>query len=202
MIRRIIHFILERLSWLPFLLAFVYYKKNSSSLLKDDLHQWKKVFRFPEDISDSKLFFLLMKRFPEYRSLLYYRLRKMKGIYLLKLLAKPIPNLYFNTDNIAGGLVMQHGYSTVIFATSIGRNCQIWQNVTIGRSITGGPCPIIGDNVKIYTGSIVVGGITIGDNVVIGAGSLVRKSVPSNCVIAGNPALIIKKNGIPVKELL
>ena len=39
---------------------------------------------------------------------------------------------------------------------------------------------------------VIIGDIEIGDNVTIGAGSVVVKSVPSNCVIAGNPARIIK----------
>ena len=53
--------------------------------------------------------------------------------------------------------------------------------------------PIIGNNVKICAGSILVGNIKIGNNVIIGAGSVVTKNVPDNCVIAGVPAKIIKK---------
>lgn len=46
----------------------------------------------------------------------------------------------------------------------------------------------IGNNVFIGAGSIVLPGITIGNNVVIGAGSVVTRSVPDDCVVAGNPA--------------
>lgn len=53
--------------------------------------------------------------------------------------------------------------------------------------------PVIGDNVKICTGAIVCGDITIGNNVIIGAGSVVFKSIPDNCVVVGNPARIIKR---------
>lgn len=35
-------------------------------------------------------------------------------------------------------------------------------------------------------------GVTIGDEVVVGAGSIVTKDVPSNCIVAGNPAKIIR----------
>lgn len=51
----------------------------------------------------------------------------------------------------------------------------------------------IGRRVFIGTNSIVLKGVTIGDNSVIGAGSLVSKSVPSNCIAAGNPCRIIRE---------
>ena len=58
------------------------------------------------------------------------------------------------------------------------------------------------DNVSINANSVVIGKITIGDNVVVGAGSVVTKSVPDNCVVVGNPAFILKENGITVKRPL
>lgn len=39
--------------------------------------------------------------------------------------------------------------------------------------------------------SIVLLGVKIGDNVIVGAGSVLTKSIPSNSVVAGNPAKII-----------
>jgi maltose O-acetyltransferase len=36
-------------------------------------------------------------------------------------------------------------------------------------------------------------GITIGDNSIIAAGSVVTKDVPTNSIVAGNPAKILKK---------
>lgn len=50
----------------------------------------------------------------------------------------------------------------------------------------------IGNNVWIGGGAIILPGVTIGDNTVIGAGSVVTKSVPSNCVAAGNPCKVIR----------
>lgn len=50
---------------------------------------------------------------------------------------------------------------------------------------------IIGDNVFIGTGAIVLPGINIGNNVVIGAGSVVTKNISNNTLVAGNPAKII-----------
>ena len=51
----------------------------------------------------------------------------------------------------------------------------------------------IGNSCWIGGGAIINPGVTLGDNVVVGSGSLVTKSFPSNVVIAGNPAKIIKK---------
>lgn len=50
---------------------------------------------------------------------------------------------------------------------------------------------IIGDNVFIGWQAIILRGVKIGDNVIIGAGSVVTKNIPSNSVVAGNPAKII-----------
>ena len=52
---------------------------------------------------------------------------------------------------------------------------------------------IIGDNVWIGWGSIILKGSVIGNNSVVGAGSLVSGKFPDNVVIGGNPAKIIKE---------
>lgn len=46
---------------------------------------------------------------------------------------------------------------------------------------------------SIGTSATILGGITIGENSFVGAGSVVTKDVPSNVIVAGNPARIIKK---------
>lgn len=75
----------------------------------------------------------------------------------------------------------------------IGNNCTIYQNVTIGvKNSEEANYPKVGDNVTIYSGCCIVGDITIGDNVIIGANSLILSDVPSDCIIAGSPAKIIK----------
>jgi len=52
----------------------------------------------------------------------------------------------------------------------------------------------VGKRCFIGTNAIIMCGITIGDNVIIGSGSVVTKNVPSNCIVAGNPARIVKEN--------
>ena len=50
----------------------------------------------------------------------------------------------------------------------------------------------IGNDVRIGS-NVTLLPITVGDNAIIGAGAVVTKDVPANCVVAGNPARIIKK---------
>lgn len=52
--------------------------------------------------------------------------------------------------------------------------------------------PIIGNDVYIAKGAIVIGGITIGNNVTIGANAVVTKPVPDNAIVAGVPAKILR----------
>lgn len=55
------------------------------------------------------------------------------------------------------------------------------------------PQPVkIGNNVWVGLNAIILKGTEIGDNSVVGAGSVVKGKFPANCVIAGNPARIVK----------
>ena len=49
----------------------------------------------------------------------------------------------------------------------------------------------IGTHCFIGCGSIVLPNVTIGDHVIVAAGSVVTKDVPSNSIVAGNPAKVI-----------
>ncbi len=53
---------------------------------------------------------------------------------------------------------------------------------------------IIGKNVWIGGGAILMPGVTIGDNVVIGAGSVVTRDIPANTIACGVPCRVIRKN--------
>ncbi|KAJ2499423.1 hypothetical protein GGI11_007964 [Coemansia sp. RSA 2049] len=50
----------------------------------------------------------------------------------------------------------------------------------------------IGNNVWVGGNAVILPGVTIGDNVTVGAGAVVTKDVPSNVVVVGNPARIVK----------
>ena len=68
-----------------------------------------------------------------------------------------------------------------------------WEGVSPTYFRTYAKPVIIEDNVWIGGGAIILPGVTIGKNAVIGAGSVVNKSIPENCVAAGNPCKVIKK---------
>jgi acetyltransferase-like isoleucine patch superfamily enzyme len=51
----------------------------------------------------------------------------------------------------------------------------------------------IGDNVWIGMNAVILKGVTIGENSVVAAGSVVSKSVAANTVVAGNPAVVVRK---------
>lgn len=166
--------------------------------LKDKKNIIGDIKRYVEDNREESIYTQLhnlLLNNKTFRNIFYYRLRKNNKIMskLLQFFYPPMKSIEISGD-IEPGLVIYHGYSTIIHATKIGENFSTYQNVTIGRgnNINERYTPIIGDNVVVYTGAVVLGGITIGDNVKIGAGSVVIKDVPSNCVVAGNPAKVVK----------
>ena len=52
---------------------------------------------------------------------------------------------------------------------------------------------VIEDNVWLGGGAILLPGVRIGRNAVVGAGAVVSRSVPTNMIVAGNPARVIRE---------
>lgn len=94
---------------------------------------------------------------------------------------------------IGKGLYIGHLGTVVINGKAeIGDNCTLTHLVTIGQINRGSKagCPKIGNNVFIGAGAVVVGKIVIGDNVLIAPNAFVNFDVPSNSIVAGNPATV------------
>lgn len=90
-------------------------------------------------------------------------------------------------------LILPHPYAVVINSHAvIGRDCVVYQSVTIGSDRFGN-VPTIGDRVTIYSGAVIVGRVVIGDDSIIGANSFVNLDVPKNSIAQGNPARVHSK---------
>ena len=91
------------------------------------------------------------------------------------------------------GFKLNHAYGIVVNTKCIlGDHVYIGHNVTLGSN-TPTKFPKIGNNVTIYTGSIIIGDVTVGDDVIIGAGSLVIKDIPAQTTVVGHPCNVLKK---------
>lgn len=131
-----------------------------------------------------------------------YRLERKLYLWKIPIIPKIIKLLIFLIYNssipyeaqIGKGTKFGYGGMGVVVhkKATIGSNCMIAQQVTIGGKSGCSNLPIIGDNVEISAGSKIIGDIKIGNNVVIGVNSVVNKDVPDNAVVAGCPARIIK----------
>ena len=142
-------------------------------------------------------FWELFIKFPEFRRLIDYRIKNngKKWSKLLRLITYGTSfyhNLYLTAyDGIGGGLFLHHAFATIVSCQRMGRNCKIYQQVTIGWNDKG--CPTIGDNVIISCGAKVLGDVEVGDDVIIGANAVVVNDVPCHSVVFGVPARIIKR---------
>jgi len=162
--------------------------------IKSDIDQDVDYMNLRQKSNNSLLHYLVFEK--PYRNLFYFRIGRKKAM-LLSCMLPEYPLFFINSTmkNVSGAIyILNHPHSTRIFAKSIGKHFTIRQNTTIGMSKINRPdlIPTIGDNVDVGAHSIIIGDIRIGNNVIIGAGSVVVKDIPDNCVVAGNPAKVLK----------
>jgi serine O-acetyltransferase len=101
------------------------------------------------------------------------------------------------------GLLLVHGWGIVV-----NKDCQIGSNVTLFNGVVLGrkdtltaagratAYPIVGNDVWIGPHAVVIG-VKVGDGAIVGPGSVVTKDVPPRCVVAGNPARVLRQDTIP-----
>jgi serine O-acetyltransferase len=75
----------------------------------------------------------------------------------------------------------------------IGRNCTLRQGVTIGNLRTGGPVPVIEDDVEFGAYAQVFGDVRIGHGAKIGVMTVVLCDVQAGATAFGNPARILPR---------
>ena len=103
--------------------------------------------------------------------------------------------MYIFPNTTGKGLLLPHpGFVRIDSLCRIGENCTVLPMVLLGKKRPNDDGKIIiGNNCYISTGVTILGPVTIGDNVTIAAGAVVTKDVPSNCIVAGIPAKVIKE---------
>lgn len=163
---------------------------------------------FKEDIARYKREGSKLIHEPAIIIIFLYRLRRkmMKLPFIIKLfpslLIEPVYFLFTillgihlpKSCEIGPGLIIHHFGGIILNSnTVIGKNCTLRHNVTIGNRSEIDDVPIIGDNVNIGVGAVLIGRIRIGNNVNIGANAVVLKDVPDNSTAVGVPANILYK---------
>lgn len=162
---------------------------EDGALLREDVLSWAEWYKGHyffknQDIEidaepcDKVVFLLdrLFRSFPEFRSLLDYRLLSRPKLRHYKLdVFRRATELHINCPSIGPRFRIQHGHNTYVFAREIGSDFWVNHNVTLGSN---GGVPSLGNRVTIRTGAIVVGPISVGDDVIITANSVVNFDVP------------------------
>ena len=124
-----------------------------------------------------------------------------KGRQSLALLLQHRVSEAFHVDahpaaKIGKGVMIDHATGVVIGETAVvGNNVSILHNVTLGGTGTtdGDRHPKIGDGVVLGAGATILGPVIVGTNVKIGAGSVVLQDIPDNSVAVGIPAKILRR---------
>lgn len=182
-------------------LLFCLADAKARKYIRSDILKWSTVYSCNNIFNDTIILQLnwFMWRFPEFRNLFYYRLKKQNSQMryiaygltpIMSIFYKPLDSLFIYCDSIGESFFIQHGNGSGLTGI-IGDNCWVNHNVTIGHNGYGNT-PTIGNNVAIRTGAVVTGKITIGDNVTIGANTVVLKDIPANCKVLGQSARIIE----------
>ena len=163
-------------------------------LIEMDVARWNEINQTNLGFFKALNWYMTYKK--EFRNLIQHRFKhpshspaSLVHYLVARILWKPMESLYIYTEHIGGGLYIQHGFSTIITAKKIGKNCRIYQQVTIGYK--GEFSPVLEDNVSVTCGAKVLGDITMHSNSLAAAGAVVVKDVPENAIVGGVPAKII-----------
>lgn len=95
---------------------------------------------------------------------------------------------------------LPHGMKSIFVSGDavIGKNCVIFQQVTIGSNSLPNSksvgAPTIGDNCYIGAGAKIIGRVRIGNNVRVGANAVVYRDVPDNSVVLSGEQRVLTRD--------
>ena len=174
--------------------AYLCFRKNRfKEKCAMDLHEWIKLHPCVADRKALFQFGYIMVYSKVNRNIFLNRLHRNAVMYVItRVLFPPMDFCYINVppEKIGGGFSLQHGFSTIVAAKEIGERCHINQQVTIGYNEDD--APVIGDDVLISAGAIVIGDVHIGNSAKVGAGAVVVKDVPAYATVVGMAARVVK----------
>lgn len=167
---------------------------RQKALIRADIARWNEIDRTSLGFFASINWYMTYKK--EFRNLIQHRLKHPSytmsakiHFVIARMLWKPMESLYIYTTDIGGGFYIQHGFATIISAKRIGKNCRIYQQVTVGYK--GDAAPVLEDGVAVTCGAKVLGDLTMHKNSLAAAGAVVVKDVPENAIVGGVPAKVI-----------
>lgn len=167
------------------------YVKGNDVLKRDIINTYKVRGCSRENLPIKSQFQHLMQYYPTFAFIFFWRVNN--NFMWKSLFTKNYHCKIFSSTKIEGGLVCFHPFATVINAKSIGENFEFRNGLTVGNKLNDNKLlPTIGNHVTAGANVCIIGDINIGDHVDIGAGTVVVKSIPSNSVVVGNPARIIR----------
>ena len=116
---------------LPHLLCCLFSNEMAKQQIKEDVEEMNRRCNKHENLA----FYLVFRK--PYRNLFYYRIGKYPG-YILGCILPPYENFTISCKHIGGAaFVLNHPYSTIINAKSIGSNFTICHLTTIGNKMHG-----------------------------------------------------------------
>ena len=129
------------------------------------------------------------------------------GARLLEILSFLIgANAISSEADIGEGTYFYHrGLGCVVHKKAIiGKKCILFSNVTLGSKWSNGinehGAPVLGDNVLVGSGAVILENISIGNNVIVGANAVVTRDVPDDHIVLGNPSIIKPRNADMAKS--